>query len=126
MFLKLLPNLPSFFLRDNNGKEIYSSEFVPPETSGIVKLTIPETVSLEVEQEYHWELTLMCNPKKYFAQENKYVEGLLLRTQLNSEQQKQLDCIRQARDLRSLLEFPERSKSLFLCKTSSRFAESVK
>ncbi|NEP61171.1 MAG: DUF928 domain-containing protein [Symploca sp. SIO2G7] len=103
-----------FIVRDNNGKEIYHSEFVPPETSGIVKLTIPETVSLEVEQEYHWELVLMCNQTNYFAAENKYIDGFLLRTQLNSEQQKQLDCVRRAPDLQNLLQFPDR-QNLFSC-----------
>ena len=103
-----------FIVRDNNGKEIYHSEFVPPETSGIVKLTIPETVSLETEQEYHWELVLMCNQTNYLASENKYIDGFLLRTQLNSEQQKQLDCVRQAPDLQNLLQFPERP-NLFSC-----------
>ncbi|NET56633.1 MAG: DUF928 domain-containing protein [Symploca sp. SIO2E6] len=103
-----------FLVRDKNGEEIYRSEFVPPETPGIVQLTIPKTVSLEVEQEYNWELVLMCNPKSYFSPENEYVEGLFLRTQLNSEQQKQLDCVRQAPDLQNLLEFPER-QSLFSC-----------
>ncbi|NEQ68253.1 MAG: DUF928 domain-containing protein [Symploca sp. SIO2D2] len=103
-----------FIVRDSNGKEVYHSEFIPPGTSGIVKITIPETVPLEVKQEYHWELKLMCNPTNYFSEENKYVDGWLLRTQLNSEQQKQLDCVRQAPDLQNLLQFPE-EPSLFSC-----------
>jgi|GEM_PF-789402 len=107
-----------FIVRDNDGKEVYRSEFVPPETSGIVKLTIPETVSLAVKQKYQWQFTLMCNPKDLFAEENKFVEGLLLRTQLSSEQQKQLDCVRQAPNLENLLELPERWRR-FSCVTQS-------
>ncbi|NEP11715.1 MAG: DUF928 domain-containing protein [Symploca sp. SIO2C1] len=56
----------------------------------------------------------MCNPRNYFAEENKYVEGLFLRTALNAEQQKQLDCVRETRDLQNLLKFPERRHS-FSC-----------
>lgn len=103
-----------FLVRDKNGTEVYRSEFVPPKTSGIVKVTIPETVFLEVDQEYKWELTVMCNPKNYFADENKYVEGLVLRTQLSAEQQQQLDCVRHIPDLQSLLELPER-QNWFSC-----------
>ena len=103
-----------FIVRDPNGTEVYRSEFVPPETSGIVKVTIPETVSLEVEQEYKWELTVMCNSKNYFAEENKFVDGLILHTQLSAEQQQQLDCVRHIPDLQSLLDLPER-QNWFSC-----------
>ncbi|MEC4893577.1 MAG: DUF928 domain-containing protein [Oscillatoria sp. PMC 1051.18] len=52
----------------DSGKEVYFTELEPNSQAGILRLPIPETVSLETRQlngepkVYEWTLTLVCDP----------------------------------------------------------------
>ncbi len=70
-----------FVLRDKNVKDIYRVRYLLPRATkdvasppGIKSLTIANPYPLEIGQEYHWELALICDPS-----ENVVVEGFIKR-----------------------------------------------
>lgn len=83
-------------ISDNQGKKIHQTSFAVNGTPGIVKLSLPATVGLKIGEQYKWTLTLIDHPENPSENdlerlsENQSVTGLLKRTQLNSEQKRQL------------------------------------
>ncbi len=70
-----------FVLRDANVNDVYRVWYSLPKTTtgvvnpaGIKSLTIANPYPLEIGQEYHWELALICDPS-----ENVVVEGFIKR-----------------------------------------------
>lgn len=77
-----------FSVFDNQNKRIYRT-FLPLRTKpGVMKLSLPSTVSLINDNDYKWQLTLICNPAR--LQQDVRVEGEIKRTKLDPEQEKQL------------------------------------
>ena len=74
-------NSALFVLVDSQDKEIYQTKFALKGTPGIVKLSVPTTVSLQPAQNY------TCQDNEQIG---GYVEGSIQRTQLNSQQRLQL------------------------------------
>lgn len=77
-----------FVLVDEQKNEIYRTLSNLKETGGILQLKLPQTVALEVGQNYYWELALVCN--SFNRRQDKYVQGTVIRTQLNESQETQL------------------------------------
>jgi hypothetical protein len=51
-----------FVLLDANNTEQYKTLVPVPSQSGVVSLTLPDSVTLEVGQSYRWYFSLVCNP----------------------------------------------------------------
>jgi hypothetical protein len=75
---------------DNPDKknEIYQTTLALNGTPGVVKLSLPATVALEPGKEYRWHFGLICNRED--RSQDKFVEGVIERTELSSEQKTKL------------------------------------
>ncbi|AFZ56563.1 DUF928 domain-containing protein [Anabaena cylindrica FACHB-243] len=71
-----------FVLIDEEGNEVYQTNFIPPDQPGIVKLTIPSNADLKVGKKYQWFFTIVCNSED--RSQDEYVSGSLERTTLGS------------------------------------------
>ena len=45
-------------ISNEQGETVYTSSFVPPQESGLLRIKLPESVTLENEQTYKWEVRL--------------------------------------------------------------------
>jgi len=71
-----------------NEEEIYSETLTLSNTSGVMQLTLPATVNLEVGKEYRWAFSLICDAQR--RDSDLYVIGLLYRTSLSPDIERQL------------------------------------
>lgn len=78
-----------FLVVDERGNSVYEAEFAPPSSGGIVKLSLPKTVSLETDKNYIWQFAIICNPDDPNLDE--YVQGSILRTQMSSDMEMKLE-----------------------------------
>ncbi|MCP6761365.1 MAG: DUF928 domain-containing protein [Fischerella sp. CENA71] len=53
-----------FVLQNEADNPIYKTNFTLPNTPGVVKLTVPPTVTLELNQNYQWYFKLYCSQQK--------------------------------------------------------------
>jgi hypothetical protein len=81
-------NSALFVLLDSQEKEIYQTKLALTGTPGIVKLSLPKTVSLQPAHKYTWKFSVLCDRDS--EQVGGYVEGAIKQTQLNSQQKAQL------------------------------------
>ncbi|MGB3510153.1 MAG: DUF928 domain-containing protein [Microcoleaceae cyanobacterium] len=72
-----------FDITDNSGEIIYSTNLDVSETSGIVKLSLPDNVSLTTDKEYTWRFTLICDDFDRGA--DHWVEAIVKKVELSSE-----------------------------------------
>lgn len=77
-----------FVLLDGKGNEVYYTRFNLPDKPSLVKLDLPNSLSLEKEQYYRWYFTLVCNESA--RSQDVYVEGFVQRIELPSEVQNTL------------------------------------
>jgi len=77
-----------FLVYDEQGQIVYHTPLSLKGIPGVVKLSFPRTLALEIGQEYDWKLALRCNPKD--EAENVAVGGTIKRTALTSTQKAQL------------------------------------
>ncbi len=77
-----------FVVIDNQKNEIYATTLALNGSPGIVKLSLPATVSLETGKDYTWQLALICDPTDRSG--DQVVEGLIERTALSSAQKTRL------------------------------------
>lgn len=77
-----------FVVVDRQGDEVYLTTLVLNGTPGVVKLSLPATVSLEAGKNYVWQLALICNPAD--RRQDEFVRGAIERTALSSEQKTKL------------------------------------
>jgi hypothetical protein len=77
-----------FVLSDSQDKAVYQTKLELKGTPGIVKLSVPTTVSLQPSKTYKWKFSVLCGLDN--EQVGGYVEGSIKRTQLNSQQKAQL------------------------------------
>ncbi|NEP53845.1 MAG: DUF928 domain-containing protein, partial [Moorea sp. SIO3C2] len=79
-----------FRLRNKELKEVYKETFTLQNTPGIVKITLPETVSpLVVEDFYRWRLSVICNPTDPL--DNDFVSGGVERISITDDLEQQLE-----------------------------------
>ncbi|MBD2294696.1 DUF928 domain-containing protein [Anabaena sphaerica FACHB-251] len=71
-----------FVVIDDEGNEVYETNFTPPTQPGIVQLSIPTSASLKTGKKYFWYFTLICNSED--RSQDEYVSGSLERTTLGS------------------------------------------
>ncbi|GET39970.1 DUF928 domain-containing protein [Microseira wollei] len=73
-----------FILQDSSESDIYKTSFTLPETSGIIKVSLPsiQPISLKIGERYRWYFKIYCLPKNtylYF-----FVEGQIERVPENA------------------------------------------
>lgn len=79
-----------FLLRDANKQEVYSTKYQLAKTAsgvvgspGLMSLNVSNIYPLKINQEYHWELTLMCDAKSPDRSQDTFVEGAVKRIEAN-------------------------------------------
>jgi len=78
-----------FWLKDRKGNKIYQQIVALKNIPGIVKVSLPETVSsLEIEQLYSWRLSVICNRSD--RDDDAFVWGGVERVSMSSELESQL------------------------------------
>lgn len=78
-----------FWLKDRDGNETYQQIIPLKNTPGIVRVSLPETVSpLEVEQLYRWGFSAICNPNNRL--DDAFVWGGIERVPMSSDLESQL------------------------------------
>lgn len=84
-----------FELADEEDETIYKTSFKLSNTEpGIVSLNLSDqdgAPTLEVDQNYHWYLTIKCDPDSLDASSDVLVHGWINRVALNSSQMSQLE-----------------------------------
>lgn len=92
-----IPRTPAkiadFLVYDEQGQIVYQTSFALKGVPGVVKLSFPRTLGLEIGQEYDWKLALRCN--SIDEAENVAVGGTIKRTTLTSTQKAQLAAAKQ-------------------------------
>ena len=83
----------NFEIFDNDGEEFYQTSLPLKGTSGVVKLSVPPTVSLETGKTYRWRLRLVCDAEGGGLEQT--VGGVIKRTELSSTQKSQVATARQ-------------------------------
>ncbi|AOX00223.1 hypothetical protein BJP34_12865 [Moorena producens PAL-8-15-08-1] len=79
-----------FWLQDKEGNQVYQETFRLQNTPGIVKITLPETVSpLVVEDLYRWHFSVICNGTGRLKDD--FVYGGVERISITSDLEKQLE-----------------------------------
>ncbi|NER33546.1 MAG: DUF928 domain-containing protein [Oscillatoria sp. SIO1A7] len=74
---------------DGEGNEIYLSSFALGDNPGVIKLSLPKNISLEIGREYEWEFALVCNPDDRSA--DYYLQGKIQITELSPDLRHQLE-----------------------------------
>lgn len=77
-----------FVIKDDQLKDVYRTNLAIKGTPGVVKLSLPATVSLRTGKEYLWELGLICDRAN--RSDDRVVRGLIERTELTQEQKTKL------------------------------------
>lgn len=77
-----------FVVFDQQEDEVYQTKLGLKGVSGVVKLSLPETVSLTPGKRYRWVLSLNCSTKDKFM--NPFVMGNLQRTELSDRDKTKL------------------------------------
>lgn len=86
---KTTAKVAQFVLVDNQGKIVYTTKMLVSGTPGIVKLNLPPTVSLELDNNYKWQLSLICDPRDW--QKDEWVQGFIKRVELNQDLKTKLE-----------------------------------
>ena len=74
---------------DEEDNRVYKKNLILPNTPGILRLRLPETVSLEIGKNYRWYFSLMCDPDE--RSREPFVQGWFQRTELNPELENMLE-----------------------------------
>ena len=77
-----------FGLFDDRGNQVYVTTLALNGTPGVVKLSLPATVSLQKGKHYDWRFSLVCDPENLSG--GQFVQGWLERTELSSAQKNKL------------------------------------
>lgn len=78
-----------FAVYDEEGNTVYQEQLALPETSGIVKLSLPEEICLQVGKDYTWEVTMISDPEN--PDWNPSLQGWIQRTELNPDLEARLE-----------------------------------
>lgn len=74
---------------DRQRNEIYLSSFALGDSAGVIKLSLPKSVILEIGREYQWQLAIVCNPDDRSA--DYYIQGKIQITELSPDLRNQLE-----------------------------------
>lgn len=82
--VKSKPNLPIYFSLVEPGRvePIWKSELTV-ERSGVLSVSTPQNVNLDMGKEYVWNLKVVCNPRR--PAENWYIRAVVQRVPLTAE-----------------------------------------
>jgi hypothetical protein len=80
-----------FVLKDANDQKIYSATYplaksaegVVGTPGGIMSLTVAKGYPLKIDQEYHWELTMMCDSTDKDMADNMFQDGRIKRVEVD-------------------------------------------
>lgn len=72
-----------FTVSDEESKEIYHTNFTLVNTPGVVKVQLPETVSLEIGKTYNWQFAMICNSQE--PERDQFVWGKSQRVEFSPE-----------------------------------------
>jgi hypothetical protein len=88
--VKSVPNLPVRFSLIEPGviEPLWKSD-IAVNRAGILSVSIPQNVSLDVGKEYVWNLEVVCNPSR--PAENWYIRAVIKRVPLKPELAQKLD-----------------------------------
>ena len=76
------PQTLEFVLNDQNDEPVYETTLTTTGNSGIISVKVPQgATQLKPDQEYHWYLSMVCNPDNRAL--DVVVEGLLQRVEIN-------------------------------------------
>ncbi len=78
-----------FQLLDEVGNDVYIDSLELPKTSGIVQISLPESVMLEVGQTYNWQVVISCDSDNPAVVES--VQGEIERIALSDELKTQIE-----------------------------------
>ena len=78
-----------FVVFDDAGNFVYREQLVLPEEAGIVKLSLPEEICLQVGKRYVWEVTTISDPEN--PDWNPSLRGWIQRTELDPNLEAQLE-----------------------------------
>jgi hypothetical protein len=90
--------IASLSLEDANGKLLAETIVDLPETPGILRLELPETIkSLDLNQNYRWHFSLICDERSLdrSPQNTRQVEGWIRRVEPKEDFVNQLDATEQ-------------------------------
>lgn len=82
-----------FIMVNEEGEEVYLETFNLPKEAGIVQVSLPETVELEVGQTYEWIFSLLCNPDD--PSKVEFVQGKIKRTELSEDLKTKIEAARE-------------------------------
>ena len=80
--------LAEFVLINNEGNEVFAETITLAGTSGILKLTFPATVALEIGKDYLWQFAILCDLED--RESDVFVRGVLQRIELGESLKNQL------------------------------------
>ncbi|MEA5563933.1 DUF928 domain-containing protein [Anabaena sp. UHCC 0399] len=72
-----------FVLQDQESNSIYQTAIALPAKPGIIRISVPQNITLAVNKRYRWFLTVDCDPQK--DSPPTYVEGVIKRVTLNKK-----------------------------------------
>jgi Domain of Unknown Function (DUF928) len=82
------PFAGTFVLQDQTGAVVYESPVTLPETRGVIRLSLPNTVAaLQVDRPYHWFLKIYCQSQ---SPPDSFVDGWIQRKAISPTLQNQL------------------------------------
>lgn len=77
-----------FTLLDQQDRPIYQTTVTLPENPGLVGVRLPDAVPLQLEQDYYWQFSLICDAE--VPSRNPFVEGVIQRVELNDSLKRQI------------------------------------
>lgn len=78
-----------FVLMDNQGNELAQKMITLTGEAGVMDVKLPDTAKLETNQNYWWELAIICNPQD--RTQDLFIQGKLQRQELPTEFVRQLE-----------------------------------
>jgi hypothetical protein len=78
-----------FILTDATGGDVYVNTLELPKTSGILQISLPESVTLEEGQTYDWQVVMSCDPND--ASNIESVKGQIERIALSEDLKTQIE-----------------------------------
>lgn len=78
----LASSIAEFSLQDHGGKDVYRNAIALPPQPGIIAVSLPENISLEVGQTYRWYFKIRC--RQQTTSVPVYVEGDIQRINLDA------------------------------------------
>ncbi len=82
-----------FAITNQNGENVNFQEIQITDGNYVMTINLPQTMELQTNQKYQWEVSLICQPM--FINTGNYTKGIIERVSLPSEVQAQLETLAQ-------------------------------